>query len=662
MKFSFFKSLYQPLPLEDEEPEEVVQIREPEVPVVKPVRPGVDMSALSEDEYSGLLSNDVLPMEFLDKIIELINSGLPDFVRSCIDLEAEKKQIYAQLREPLTSYLKKVIVQVKSDGAASLQLQQTKLTEVTECLNKRIRDAEQQRDEIQKSQLSTERQKRTLTERAHELENRVATLETEKEKIDETRRQVNEQLRKANIRLEQLTAEAESWSGLQAQLNESNDRVAVLSQAEQQYNTKLAELSKELESGADRSVRLQEALEQKEQEIAVSALRIVDLEMELTRAADAERKAMKSIDEQLTQSAALIKVKADREAELLSVLSEKEMEAVTLTGRLKELEQQFASVSDRQIGKENALNEEIATLKAELATMHEKEAQVSAESRVRREQIDRVNEESGQLLQRLSAYQKAEQETKHRLSELEHALIEASQENEELEQSVRSLEKQLTDRPETRPDHSDLADDNQLLTAQVGQLQSLLSDMQQALETRSKECETLDRELAVFRQKYQAVQAGDTEKINEMESERVRLKHDLQVANDMYQAMKTQRADLLADNETLHREKELLRKKLDRQTDETHQIQRQKRVSDAEVKHLKKASVSSPKVPDDGLAVEDDVLDWLVPTRLETPEEREARFEAEKQLQKEQEQREKELREKERERLKNDAAGQMSLW
>ena len=42
-------------------------------------------------------NNAKLPHTLLDKMVELINASLPDFIRNCIDTESEKKYIYEQL-------------------------------------------------------------------------------------------------------------------------------------------------------------------------------------------------------------------------------------------------------------------------------------------------------------------------------------------------------------------------------------------------------------------------------------------------------------------------------------------------------------------------------------------------------------------------------------
>lgn len=642
MKFSFFKSLYQPLPLENEEPEEDVRNEKESETVEREVISDdtvSDLAEMSEEDYLERLSADTLPLNLLNRIVDLINSGLPEFIRSCIDVEAEKTQVYARLKDPLSGYLKEVVSKVKSDSAVLRQLQQSKLDEVTESMNKRIQDLEKERDEIQTQQLSTERQKRTLTERTHELEGRITMLETEKEKIDEVRRQISEQLRKANVQIEQLTAESENWSELQNQLKEANGRIEMFASAEEQYKEKILSAVADQNAWHTREADLMAPLTEKEVEIGTAVQRISELEAELNRIRNIADEAKKQLDEQ-------------------SVNQAQEVEEITLrlakSGELLTREKSRVEELETALSKKHDLENLLADLEKERDDLARRLAEKNEEND---STLQKLTEENNRLERQLSECKGTETENKSRMTELERALIEASHENETLEKSIRLLEEQL--------DEKTLTEENKTLVARVSQLQSLVSDMQMALESRSRECEELGRELKTLQKENESIRKKDLLQHKKQTEEIDRLKHELLVANDIHHAIKVQRKNLLADNEKLQQEKEALRKELDRLEGGTSQIRKQKETKHPEGMTLKKssnavenASVSS----EDPLAVDEDVLDWLVPTRLETPEEREARFAAERQLQLEQEQREREQREKERERFKNSSTGQMSLW
>ena len=138
------------------------------------------------------------------------------------------------------------------------------------------------------------------------------------------------------------------------------------------------------------------------------------------------------------------------------------------------------------------------------------------------------------------------------------------------------------------------------------------------------------------------------------------IKHQLLVANDMLAAVKAQRQDLFAEVEKVKSERTELQQKLliseetVRQFENDQQIDRKNiRALMAEIDVLKDELKKSSR--DSRFLDEPEELDWLVPTRPDTPEEI-ARKKAEKKLQ------EKELMaEEEKTEIKPDPS-QMSLW
>ena len=135
-------------------------------------------------EYLKALMNEQIPASLLDKMSELINSSIPEIVRQSIDKEAEKRNIYSHLLEPFTDYIKFIYSKLEKDGASKWRKDEGKFKSEILSLTEKIKETNLKKEEIQKSQLSAERQKRALNERVHELEMRVTTLEAEKEQVD----------------------------------------------------------------------------------------------------------------------------------------------------------------------------------------------------------------------------------------------------------------------------------------------------------------------------------------------------------------------------------------------------------------------------------------------------------------------------------------------
>ena len=57
---------------------------------------------------------ETLPDSLLEHIVELINASLPDFVRTCIDRESEKRYIYEHLGDSFKNYITELNGQARS--------------------------------------------------------------------------------------------------------------------------------------------------------------------------------------------------------------------------------------------------------------------------------------------------------------------------------------------------------------------------------------------------------------------------------------------------------------------------------------------------------------------------------------------------------------------
>ena len=212
----------------------------------------------------------------------------------------------------------------------------------------------------------------------------------------------------------------------------------------------------------------------------------------------------------------------------------------------------------------------------------------------------------------------------------------------ESEDQVRSL-KQNIGNEERRS--GELQSSVKLLESRIDLLEKEKKDVSALLEKKSAELDA---------------QRKQTEETEANLRDMIDIKHQLLVANDMLAAVKAQRQDLFAEVEKEKSERTELQQKLLiseetlRQFENDQQIDRKNiRALMAEIDVLKDELKKNSR--DSRFLDEPEELDWLVPTRPDTPEEI-ARKKAEKKLQ------EKELMaEEEKTEVKPDPS-QMSLW
>ena len=132
-----------------------------------------------------------LPADLFDAIINLFNEQQPDFVKSCLSTDAQRKYIIDSLSDSLKSRL--------STGTSEMDMLKKE--------NRRL-------------QLSVDRQKRALLDRINDLEAQIAKYNDEKEKIY-TKKKLpvdTEQLDKANAKVAELEEELKNQESIRKQL------------------------------------------------------------------------------------------------------------------------------------------------------------------------------------------------------------------------------------------------------------------------------------------------------------------------------------------------------------------------------------------------------------------------------------------------------------
>lgn len=228
MNWNFLKQLYTP-PVETKiEEQPSVEIKaETTAKYTPPSR--IDEGA-SHPEYMSKLLSKCTPQPLLNKITKLINSCIPDFLHQCIDEETEKKLISDHLQEPLTNYVYLIAEQVKTDIQAEAKLEIDKLSARADSLSVRLHDAEQAKEDIQRQQLSSERQRRTLADKVQEMESRIDKLEKEKDSIQRAKEELHK-------RLSRTEAIQKNMTEVSSDQDESGEYKRLLQEAQEKIRT-----------------------------------------------------------------------------------------------------------------------------------------------------------------------------------------------------------------------------------------------------------------------------------------------------------------------------------------------------------------------------------------------------------------------------------------
>lgn len=282
------------------------------------------------------------------------------------------------------------------------------------------------------------------------------------------------------------------------------------------------------------------------------------------------------------------------------------------------------------VERENVLNQKIESLLLEKQQISDLLASHNSEIATVRTQLQTVSQELenqkninaalGEVSEMKTGLESALSESESKIRTLEQTIESGKQEIESLQSAFELLKKQSEAQEEEK-----------------ARLETLLNEKSLALEKQ----QTLSEEMS-----------ANSQNIAE-------LQHQLTVANDMLSAVKIQRQELFSEIEKEKSDRtELHRKLLEseeavRQYENDQQIDRKNiRALTAEIEALKEELKNG--VQDSRFLDEPEELDWLVPTRPDTPEEI-ARKKAEKKLL------ERESMEDETTEIKPDPS-QMSLW
>jgi len=328
-----------------------------------------------------------------DKVMDIVNSSLPDFLAKSVDPERQKQYMFDALDESMKAYILSLDRAARQRCEALWQQERQNLQSEMDRLKTQARQLEDKRSELKERQLSADRQKRALSERVHDLEAQVLKLEAEKEQYElENKGLINkakvaavlekelEELRSAShpgapaasdpellARIEALTAEVET---LKAEKQHLLDACEAAETKDKMEDSMLDELRKITAESKARVRELESELESMHKEYDLVSARLDDANARIQEvtAKDSENEVTHAQLEEISAQVerfAEVKEKLDhRIAQLKDNLQKVQAENESLRETIKSNLFQHATTEKR-------LREELDALRAELAARPE---------------------------------------------------------------------------------------------------------------------------------------------------------------------------------------------------------------------------------------------------------------------------------------------------
>lgn len=204
-------------------------------------------------------TTDLTPQIF-DGVVKMINDTLPDFLKSCLDVEAQRRYIYNSLDEGVKSTLSKAMADAKTCAAGQWQGERDTLRNQIEQLKSQNKSLTDKHGEIHQQFLSAERQKRALKERVADLENQASNFEAEKEQYQLEVKSLMNKLKVTQVLDGDAAELKQEIVNLQEQLEEARkvDKSTELQQLIDAANTQLAQKEQDISSLNEQIAQLSE--------------------------------------------------------------------------------------------------------------------------------------------------------------------------------------------------------------------------------------------------------------------------------------------------------------------------------------------------------------------------------------------------------------------
>lgn len=202
-----------------------------------PASAPVEISSNSDDNT--VMS---LPGGIFDGLLEVINGNLSPLVRSCIDVDAEKKYLYDTLGASFQEFVTSTRESAFAAARESIEKERAEMKDAIAVINERCSAAEKRVNEMKDQKQSEERQKNALKERIKDLEKQVATAEAEREQFDLENKSLVNKLKVSRVKADDSEFNEKEVARLNKEVNTLKEQLTKMPSAdayEEEYKAKM---------------------------------------------------------------------------------------------------------------------------------------------------------------------------------------------------------------------------------------------------------------------------------------------------------------------------------------------------------------------------------------------------------------------------------------
>lgn len=209
------------------------------------------------------VENIDFPLTVFDSLLEVFNNAQPDFIKNCIDIEAQRKYLYDSLDGSFKEYIEGIKSRLRQEGDSRIAQDRETLQAEIGKLQSRCAAVEGKEEQWTQQRLSADRQKRALADKVQELERRILELQAENEQYQLENKSLVNKVKASGVRENDLVEMRGQMDAMRQQLEKSKS---------ENSNTELQE----------ENTRLISALERVEAELKEKQNDIQDLNRRIT--------------------------------------------------------------------------------------------------------------------------------------------------------------------------------------------------------------------------------------------------------------------------------------------------------------------------------------------------------------------------------------------
>lgn len=264
-----------------------------------------------------------IPMSLFDGLLEIFNSSQPDFIKNCLDREAQRRYLYDKLDQSWKDYMGACEIRLRKEADNRVESLSTRLNTELDALRSRCKELDEKEKTRKEQQLSADRQKRALNEKIADMEKNMRTIQAEREQLELENRSLINKIKAASVR----SSDSEHDDIEKTRAAMSNKMITELRNNNAHLNQDLEAVKKELEDTKRTLEQSQAAIDKatkdltdKENEVQDYKQRIEHLNQELSDASSA-LEAMTQIQEKVEQ---FEKILTKRDEKIKTLKKEKE--------------------------------------------------------------------------------------------------------------------------------------------------------------------------------------------------------------------------------------------------------------------------------------------------------------------------------------------------